>query len=500
MGLLILFLILIPLITAFLIPLVDIIFKKIRKVIISLAALGELLLSLQLMITNYQAALTGELAIEYLLGGWSPSLGIILQLDNLSLVFSLLVSIGMCLIIVYSIGFIGHHEGKYYVLLFLLMGAMQGVVLTGDIFNLYVFVELITITSAALVAFKRNREGTEAALKYIIYGVIGGLLFLIGVILVYFNVGSLNMTIVAERYNQVNTVMKATIAVLFLSSLFIKMGVFPFHYWLPKAHSACPSPVSAVLSGILLKVFLYIFIRLFWQVSGYGLFVGSGLNYFIIYLSLFSSAIGHLLALREDDIKRMLAFSTVGHMGMIIAVLGLNTPAGLFGGLLHVISHLLLKLTLFIIVGYLLQFTESHHIADFNGVAYRNRTVFIAFIIAALGMVGLPPLPGFFSKYYILQAFIETDQHLSAILLIILSIVSLFYYLRYIFRGYNLLDYEKGTKPRKVRLVLSVFYRERIVTDVIYASTILVITSGVFYWLFKQPLLAAVRGILGIQG
>ncbi len=492
-----LFLILIPLVTAFLIPLVDIIYAKLRKLLVVVSIASELLLGIFIFIYNYQEVFTGNLVIKYNLGGWISSLGITLVLDSLALFFSLLISISLFLIIIYSIGFIGHHEGKYYVLLFLLLGAMQGAVLTGDIFNLYVFIELITITSAALVTFHRNRESAEAAFKYLLYGVIGGLLFLIGVFLIYYNLGTLNMVLISDSFHQMNANMQSTIFIFFLSSILIKLGLFPFHYWLPKAHSACPAPISALLSGVLLKVFIYMFLRLFWPVLGFELINNLGLKNSLIYLSLFSSTLGHLLAFREDDIKRMLAFSTVGHISMIIAVLSLNTVSGLFGGLMHVISHLLMKSTLFIVVGYLLQYTGSHHIADFNGVAYRNKGIFIAFIIAAMGMVGIPPLPGFFSKWYILQAFIQSGHYLAAILIILLSVLSLFYYLRYIFRGYNLLDYERGIKPQKVGLVLSVFYRERIVTDVAYIFTVLMLAAGVFFWMFRQPLLLIAQSIYG---
>src|SRR5690554_4793777 len=496
MELSVLLLILIPLITAILIPLIDIIYYKIRRFLVISGALAELLLGLYILLGNYQELISGELVYEYHLGGWSPVVGITLVMDNLSLIFTLLFTVSMFLIIIYSIGFIGHDEGKYYVLLFLIMAAIQGTVLTGDIFNMYVFVELITITSAALVAFKRNREGTEASLKYMIYGVIGGLFFLLAVFLTYYNLGSLNMSYIAANFNSVNLMMKALITIFFLTAIFLKMGVFPFHFWLPKAHSSCPGPVSAFLSGVLLKVFLYIFLRFFWQVYGYGIFIDSGLNNFIIYLALFSSTIGHLLALREDDIKRMLAFSSIGHIGMIAAVFALNTLPGLFSGLLHIISHLLMKSTLFLIVGYLLQFTESHHIADFNGVAYRNHKVFIAFIISAMGMIGIPPLPGFFSKYYIIQAFIEAGRSWAGVLIVLLSIISLFYYLRYIFRAYDLLDYEKGRKPVKPNLVFSEFYRERIVTAVVYVFTGLEIISGVFNWVFNLPLVKAIQVLL----
>lgn len=490
-------LILIPLVTAFLIPLIDIIYAKLRKALVIVSIVSELFLAIIIFIFNYQEVIMGGLTIEYSMGGWISSLGITMVLDSLSLFFSILISISLFLIIIYSIGFIGHHEGKYYVLLFLLLGAIQGSILTGDVFNLYVFIELITITSAALVTFHRNRESAESAFKYLLYGVIGGLFFLIAVFLIYYNLGSLNMEIIAANITKINVNMQYTILIFFLTSIFIKLGVFPFHFWLPKAHSACPGPISALLSGVLLKVFIYMFIRLLWHVFPFNVVVNMGLQNFFIILGLLSSTLGHVLALREDDIKRMLAFSTVGHIGMIVAVLALNTVSALFGGMMHVISHLLMKTTLFIVVGYLLQYTESHHIADFNGVAYKNQGIFVAFIVAAMGMVGIPPLPGFFSKFYILDAFIKSGYYFAAFLIILLSVISLFYYLRYIFRGYNLLDYERGIKPRKVGLVLSVFYRERIVTDVAYTITGLMIAAGVCFWLFRGPLMAIAHLIYG---
>ncbi|MFW6305800.1 MAG: complex I subunit 5 family protein [Bacillota bacterium] len=492
-----LLLILIPMVTAFLIPLADIIYDKIRRILVITAVCGELMISIILLIYNYKSIYIGGLLIEYKMGGWLSSLGITLVLDNLSLFFTTLISLSLFLIIFYSIGFIGHHEGKYYVLLFLLLAAMQGAVLTGDIFNLYVFIELITITSAALVAFKRNREAAEAAFKYLLYGVIGGLIFFIGVFLIYYNLGSLNMSIISNRFINIDSGMQYTIIIFFLTSLFIKAGIFPFHYWLPKENSACTAPINAVLSGVLLKVFIYLFFRLFWKVFDYSIIMEINLNTFIIFIGLLSSTIGHFLALREDDIRRLLGFSTIGHIGMIVAVIALNTNAGIFGGLMHVISHSVMKATLFVVTGYILQYTGSSHIADFNGVAYKNQGIFIAFILAAMGMIGIPPLPGFFSKWYIISAFIGSGHYFAAFLIIILSVISIFYYLRYIFRGYNLIDYERGIKPQKAGLVLSVFYRERIVVGVAYTYTFIMILSGVLFWTLRQPLLAIIDIIIG---
>jgi len=491
-------LILIPLVTAFLLPIIELVNTKIRKAFILLSASGELLLGIIIFISNYNLIKTSELYIEYNLGAWSSFLGIALVLDNLSLFFSILLVISMFLIIVYSIGFIGHQEGKYYVLLFLLLAAMQGAVLTNDIFNLYVFIELITITSTALISFNRNRESAEASFKYLLYGVIGGLFFFIGIFLLYYTTGSLNMGLIFSEYQDINQNIQIAVMILFLTSIFIKVGLFPFHYWLPKAHSTSTGPVSALLSGILLKVFICIFLRLFWQVFSYELLVDMGLAELIIYIGLFSSIIGHLLAFREDDIKRMLAFSTLGHIGMIVAVLALNTASGLLGGLMHTISHLLMKSTLFLTVGYLLQYTEgSHHLADFNGIAYKNKGIFVSFILAALGMVGIPPLPGFFSKWYIVDAFIQSGYNWAALLILLLGLISLFYYLRYIIRGYNQVEAERIVKPVKETSVLSVFYRERVVTLAVYVFTTLMLTAGLFFWWYKKPLLIIANLITG---
>lgn len=493
MSLNILLLILIPLASAFLIPLVDLINIKLRKVLVIMAGISEFVISVIIILMNFNKIKQGTFFLAYYLGGWSPPFGINLTLDSLGLFFSTLVSFSLLLIIIYSIGFIGHHEGKYYVLLFLVLGAMQGTIITGDIFNLYVFIELLTVTSAPLVAFKRNQNSTEAAIKYMFYGIMGGLFFFIGVILIYFNLGTLNMAHIAAHFMEINNKMQLLIIAFFLLSSLIKLGIFPFHFWLPKAHSACPSSISALLSGVLLKVYLYIFIRIFWIVFDFTLLEEIGLASFIVYLGLFSSLLGHIFALQADDIKRMLAFSTIGHIGMIVGVFALNTELGFYGGLLHVIAHLLMKSTLFTGTGYLLQFTPGHIIKDLNGVGYKNNKIFISFIIATLGMIGIPPLIGFISKWYILLAFLEQNNHSGAILVILGSLTAIIYYLRYVSHGYE--RTEVG-KPKKDRHVLAEFYREKVVTSIVYIFTFFIITAGIFFKFFDIPIKAATEVIL----
>ncbi len=481
----ILLLIIIPVTGAFLIPLVDLINKKLRRIVLLLSVNLEFFLTIYIIINNYNKLKSNNLFLTYYLGGWGPPLGINLAMDGLGLLFSSIISFALLVIVIYSIGFIGHHESKYYVILLLFFGAMQGVVLTADIFNLYVFIELITITSTSLVAFKRNQNSIEAAIKYMIYGIIGGLIFLVGVILIYFNCGTLNMAEISLCFTKIDLEIQLIIVVFFMVSILIKLAIFPFHFWLPKAHSACPSSISALLSGLLLKVYVYIFIRVFWIVFDYSLLQQAGLANLLIYLALFSCLLGHIFALQADDIKRMLAFSTVGHVSMIISVLALNTKAGFYGGLMHIINHFLMKSTLFLGTGYLLQFTSSHKIKDLRGIGYKNKHLFITFIIAALGMMGIPPVNGFISKWYILLAFLEVKNYIGVIVVIVGSLTAVIYYFRFIFRAYKKVELKE---PREESHIIGCFYREKTVIVTIYIFAGLVVFTGLFFKIFDLPL------------
>ncbi|HMA59090.1 MAG TPA: proton-conducting transporter membrane subunit [Halanaerobiales bacterium] len=492
MDVFILLLIIIPLITAFLIPLIDVFNKEIRKFLVLLAAFLEVSIFLIFTIDNFEKIMDGNLLVNYHLGGWLPPLGITITMDMLAFYFSALISFSVMFAIIYSIGYIGHHEGKYYVLIFILWSSMQGIVLTGDMFNFYVFIELILVSSSALIAFNRNRRATEAAIKYMIYGIIGGLFIFVGVLLLYLNLGTLNFADVHNKLAEVSYQTKSFIAVFFLIGFSIKLGIFPFHFWVAEAQSAAPSPISALLSGIVEKIYIYAFIRMFWFVFGFDILQQMGINNLIIYLALFSSMIGHLLALYVNNIKKTLAYSTIGHLGIIIAVLTLNTKLALLAGLLHVLGHLLMKISLFTATGYILQFTPGSKREDLKGVAYKNMLIYIGFTIVAGGMIGLPPMIGFASKWYMLKAFLSEGFHLGAIILTIGSIFAFVYYIKYIISGFKKMSLGP---PEKFRLILTVFYRERVVTDVALFFIIAVLVSGIFFKVVFGPIEGVVNVI-----
>ncbi len=484
MEVLILLLIIVPLSTAILIPLVDIIKKDIRKYLVLLGAFLEFFIFFLLIVNNLSKIKDGSLFLKYYLGGWLPPLGIVLTMDMLSFYFSALVTFAVLFAIIYSIGYIGHHEGKYYVLIFLLWFAMQGIILTGDLFNFYVFIELILVSSSALIAFNRNRQATEAAIKYMVYGIIGGLFTFVGVLLIYFNVGTLNFADIHNNLSLISYETKSFIAIFFLIGFSIKLGIFPFHFWVAKAQSAAPSPISALLSGIVEKIYIYAYIRIFWFIFGFNVLQEMGINNIIIYVALISSMIGHLLALYVDNVKKMLSYSTIGHLGIMIAVLTINTRLALLAGLLHVLSHLLMKISLFTSTGYILQFTPGNKREDLKGVAYKNMMIFTGFIIVAGGIIGLPPMIGFFSKWFLLKAFLAEDFYLGALILIIGSIFAIVYYIKYIISGFKKVSIGP---PDKFRLILTVFYRERIVKDVALFFIIAVLVTGIFFKVILGP-------------
>jgi len=498
----ILFLILIPLVTAFLIPLIDVIKKKIRKYLVFVSITAELILTFYIYFSNLNLINEGNFFLQYYLGGWKPPVGINLVMDNLSLLFLIFINLVFFLVALYSIGFVGHHEGKYYVLFFLLMTASQGVILTGDLFNIYVFIEMITITSASLVGFKRDKESSEAAVKYLFYNIIAGLFFFFAVILVYINLGTLNLAEIAVNFGILDQRILIFITGMFLISLLIKSGIFPFHYWMPKTYNAAPGQITAVLSGIISKVYLYIFIRMVWTVIGFEVIKNLNIAGLLLYTALFSSFLGHIFALQANNIKRLLAFSSMGHIGMIVSVLMINTQTAFYGGILHIIAHMFMKTGLFLIVGYLLKYTISNDIEDFVGMARQNRLVFTAFIIIILSMIGMPPLIGFASKWFILLAFLESKQYFGAFIVIFGSLTAVIYYLRYIYKGFEEIKLKDNKSERESLFnnpLFSVFYKEKIVTVITIVFAVLILLFGVSFTIFDININSAIMDILNPQ-
>ena len=390
----------IPLALAFSIPLFGFISKKIEKYIPVLALLINVVISFILIPQVL------EKPIVVSIGGWSPPFCINLVVGPLGIFFTLLISVIGLLVSIYAVSYIKKEPTqKYHMLFLLLMVGAIGIVLTGDIFNLFVFFEILCISSYALVAYNKDKEGTEAAMKYLIQGSIGSSFILIGVALLYGLFGTLNMADIASRITSANsTYLFITLAFL-ITGFGIEAAIFPLNAWLPDAHSSAPSSISAILSGIAIKTGIYSVARMIFT-----LFNADSILTFIAFLGLLTLLIGEMSAFRQDDIKRLLAYSSIGQIGLIVFALGIATSPGVFASLFQIVSHTLAKALLFLAAGYMIYKVGSKNITSLNGVGKRMPLTSFAFAIGSFSLIGLPPFAGFMSKLSIVYAAIQVKK------------------------------------------------------------------------------------------
>ncbi|MEI8350207.1 MAG: NADH-quinone oxidoreductase subunit M [Candidatus Omnitrophota bacterium] len=373
---------------------------------------------------------TRELPFIYKVGGWIPPLGIPLVIDSLTAFMLLIVSFITFIINLYSVNYMEQFtaKNKFYTLFLLMLAGMNGVLISGDIFNLYVFFELASIASYALVAYGTQAEELEAAFKYMAMGVVGSLFILLGIAFLYSNYSTLNMADMAKTLTTqgVNKAV-AFASVLFIVGFGLKAAIVPFHAWLADAHPAAPAPISAMLSGILIKSLgIYSLFRVFYNVLGAN---HSFLTLFM-FLGTISIVTGGLLALGQTDLKRMLAYSSISQIGYVVLGLGLGTPMGIFGGLLHLFNHSAFKSLLFLNAGAVEYATKTRDINKLGGLRKKMPVTFNTSLIATMGISGIPPFNGFFSKLLIIFACIQSKHIGYGLWAIVGSILTISYFMK----------------------------------------------------------------------
>jgi len=428
-------LIAVPLGLAFTIPLFTLFWKAGAKYIPPVALCFNLVISLLLL------PIVLENPVIVSIGGWQPPFCINLVAGPVGVLFSIIIALVGLLVSIYALDYI--KEGateKYHILyLFLLTGA-TGVVLTGDIFNLFVFFEILCISSYALVAYLRERSGIESAVKYLIQGAVGSSLLLIGIGLLYGLFGTLNMADIAQNIKSVSPVSVFVPMVLIITGLGVEAAIFPLNAWLPDAHSSAPSSISAVLSGIAIEVGLYAVARVTFTIFGAQSFL-----LFLALLGILTLLIGEMCAFSQNNIKRMLAYSSIGQIGLILFALAIATSYGVIGGLFQIVSHSLAKALLFLAAGYMIYRAGSLEISALEGMGKKMPLTCLAFTIGAFSLVGLPPFIGFPSKFLIVRAALATEETVF-IVLISLALLGTVIEGAYFFRVVQAL-YFKGEKP-----------------------------------------------------
>ncbi len=377
----------------------------------------------------------GEL--RYFLGGWPPPIGIEYVLDHLSAFMA---------IIVVFIGFIAvaypPQAGLYqtprkgvpmYGLLLLLIGGLVGVVVTGDLFNLFVFLEIYSLASYALITLGGDRA-VVASFRYLILGTIAGSFYLLGVGFIYFSTGTLNMADAAHRLPALFSSPTIIAAVgLIVVGMGIKLALFPLHVWLPDAHSYAPPVVAAILAAVQVEVAAYVIIRMMLSVFQPAYFIETlPVTTIIGWVAAGGIIFGSVMAIAQKDFKRMLAYSTVAQVGYIGLGIGLANPLGLIGGLLHILNHGFMKSCLFLVAGGVRYQTGLHEISDFAGLGRKMPLMMTAFTVAALSLVGIPPTAGFFSKWYLVLGGIEAGNWVFVAVILASSLLGAVYFFRVI--------------------------------------------------------------------
>jgi multicomponent Na+:H+ antiporter subunit D len=383
--------------------------------------------------------LTRRLVMEgpfaYAMGGWPPPFGIELRFDALSAA-SVFITLVYVLVLVYSrrhaeAAIPAHRRPWYYSLLLVNLGGLVGFVCAGDLFNLFVFMELASVSSYALVAAGGGRLAALAAFKYLVAGAVSSVLILFSIGVLHSLTGSLNMADVTGRLTASGAVGPAILALSgFTAGFMVKAALFPLHLWLPDAHASAPSPVSAILSGLVVNIGILGWLRILPVFKGLDPFALEVVYEVLAWLGATAIIAGALAALFQQDVKLMLAYSTVSNIGYIMLGLGLANPVAATGATLHVLNHALIKSTLFLSAGALIRQTGFRTLHDLRGVGRVMPWTGLALSVGVLAIVGLPPTAGFLGKWYIVLGALEAGRPGFAVVLLAGALLISFYYAR----------------------------------------------------------------------
>ncbi len=429
--------VIIPLGSAFTMVILGRFIKNFNKILAPVFMLSLVYLTLHFILNS-------EGMLIYKVGGYEQVLNrpiaIYMVMDGLAKLVLLIISLVGFLSIFYSLSYTKQYtaERKFYVLFSLMIAGMNGIVISGDIFNIFVFLEIAAIASYALVAFGVEKHQLEASFKYQILGGVASLIILLAIGLIYWSTGTLNIADISHQLivnsNNATNVFVKLVSILFIAGFGLKAAIFPFHSWLPDAHSSAPSPISAMLSGVLIKaVGIYVIIRLFFVMFP----LSYELSMLITVLGTVSMIIGVLLAIGQWDFKRLLAYHSISQMGYVIIGVGIGllilTKGGdnkiaslsITGGLFHMLNHSIFKGLLFLNAGSVEYRTNTRNLKKLGGLSSKMPITAGSSFIASMAISGIPPFNGFFSKVLIIFAAVLAGYYWIAFFAVLVSVLTL---------------------------------------------------------------------------
>ncbi len=393
---------------------------------VSWAVLG---ISIQLLLTVLEK---GEVA--YRIGGWDAPWGIEYRLDPVGAFVVLIIAVIGALVLPYAKQSVLkeiRHDRIYlfYTMVLLCLSGLLGITVTGDAFNLFVFLEISSLSSYVLISLGQDRRALTAAFRYLIMGTIGATFYIIGVGLMYQMTGTLNMADLKTIMPAVADTRTIMASLAFLTvGISLKLALFPLHMWLPNAYTFAPSAVTVFLAATATKVSAYVLLRIVLTVFGeVDLFATFPLQPVLIGMALAAMFLASLSAIWQQNIKRMLAYSSVAQIGYIVLGIALATEAGIAGGIVHMFNHALMKGTAFMAIGAVVFATGAVTLQDLEGIGKQMPVTMSAFVVAGLGLIGVPLTPGFISKWQLITASLEVDMWPLAALILLSSLLAVIY-------------------------------------------------------------------------
>ena len=379
--------------------------------------------------------------VLYKLGGWDPPWGIAYYVDHLN---------GLVLVVVSTVALINliaskksieqefpEKTGPFYTLYVLMVTGLLGIVVTGDAFNLYVLLEIASLTGYGLLAMGGGR-GPLATINYLYMGTIGACFYLLGVGYLYIVTGSLNMVDIAQILPSLYQ-SKAVLAafIICMVGVWLKMAFFPLHAWLPNAYTYAPSACSSLIAPLMTKVMIYVMIRLILTVfTPQFSFTVLAVNESIVWLAVIAIVMGAVLALAERNLKKMLAYIIIAEVGYMVGGAWLGNRAGMTGAILHIVNDALMTLCVFLVVGNIVYKIKGHAFDDLKGLFRKMPFTMGAFVVGALSIIGVPPTCGFFSKWYLISGGIAAGHYGFVVALLFSSLVNVVLFFRIIELGY----------------------------------------------------------------
>ena len=442
---------------------------------------------------------TGD-AVAFQSGGWPAPFGITLIADPLSALLLVMSQLVIAMGILYALGSKDSVVTYpfFYTLFLTLCVGLSGAFLTGDLFNLFVFAELLVISGAALTASSDDRFGTEAAYKYFYISLMAAIFLLLAVGSLYVSYGTLNMAELGQRIARNGDQLLLLPAVGFLlASFMIKSAVFPFHFWQPDFHTAAPTAVHAVLSSVVVKLGIYGFLRM---TSLLFLDQAPLIRSMLIVLGIVGIIFGGLSAIASNDAKRMLAYSTMAQIGFILVGIGWGTPLSITAAIVFAFNHSLIKAAMLMLAGYVASRApvKSASFEVVTGVGKYLPLAGVLFFLGSLGLAGIPPTSGFVSKALLFQSGIGAADYLSLALIGVASILTLIYTMRAFQRIWWVVP-EGGTKakPGGDRLIAPTILIVLVLVLGVWAEPLVAYAEDVTVWLSDPQLYIDAVNLLG---